>query len=64
MNSESAIVEIYNKENQFILGLPSKNIYRFPKKNYDFKQQNVVIADLNGDKINEVLTVLPLGDKN
>jgi hypothetical protein len=63
LNSESAIIEIYNKENQFLWGLPSKSIYRLPPQEYERMEPNVVIADINGGKRNDVLTILPLGDK-
>ena len=64
LNSESAIIEIYNRENQFLWGLPSKSIYRLTPQQYERFEPNVVIADIDGDKRNDVLTILPLGDKS
>ena len=64
LNSESAIIEIYNRENQMLWGLPSKSIYRLTPQQYERLEPNVIIADMNGDNRNNVLTILPLGAKS
>ena len=64
LNSESAIIEIYNRENQLLWGLPSKSIYRLTPQQYERMEANTVIADIDGDKKNDVLTTFPLGDKS
>lgn len=64
LSPESAIIEIYNKENQLLWGLPSKSIYRLTLQQYERMEANVVITDIDGDRKNDVLTILPLSNKS
>lgn len=63
LNTDAAAIEIYNKDNQLLYGLPSKGIYKLAQMDYAILKQNVVIADLDNNNNNEVITILPVGDK-
>jgi hypothetical protein len=64
LNTNSAIIEIYNQENQLLWGLPSKFIYQLTPKEFEKTGQKVVITDIDRDRKNDILTILPLGDKS
>lgn len=62
LNTESGIVEIYNKENQLLWSIPSSAIYRLSHEIYAKSIKNINIADIDGDQINEVVSILPFGN--
>jgi hypothetical protein len=63
LNSESAIVEVYNKQNEKLWSFPSKAIYRVEPEDYTRLSREVIVADFDSDGKNEVITLLPVGSR-
>ncbi|MDI6803589.1 MAG: hypothetical protein QME58_07055 [Bacteroidota bacterium] len=47
-----------------MLNRPSKSIYKLTPKEFERSEHRIVIADVDGDKKNDVLTIFPLGEKS
>ncbi|MBW7889270.1 MAG: hypothetical protein H3C35_13090 [Bacteroidetes bacterium] len=56
--------EVYNKENKMLWALPGKNLETTHKWENKYHVSLTSFADINGDKKNEVITALQLGNDN
>ncbi len=62
LDPQRAIVQIYNKNNEPLWNFPSRSVYNPTAETFVALAKRVLVADLNGDRKNEVITTLPVGD--
>lgn len=62
LNFKSSMLEIYNKENELLWSLPAPEIFESNMEMYGILKEKVLITDIDGDKKNEVLTTLQVGN--
>jgi hypothetical protein len=60
-NRTESILEVYNKSDQKLWTIPASNLYGDNDNNED--NNSTIIADINGDGMNEVLTCLSLSSE-
>jgi hypothetical protein len=63
LNPERAVVEVYNKGNDLLWSFPSKGVYHLSQDQYAELSKKIIVADLNRDGRNEIITTLPIREK-
>jgi len=58
INSQSAALEIYNRDNEKLWEVPSGALFQLSLEDYRRWESRVIITDLDGDGINEVIAAV------
>lgn len=62
INPESATIEVYNKENQLLWGIPARSVYHLNDTQYGQASNQVIVTSLIQGEGNNVITTLPVQD--